>query len=127
MVNLLALLLAAVLAYPHAEVAVSSREVRQAHRLFAALNAVQVRCPDSLAGADSSFFCAEADQDARALRAAVDRVAAPLRPTGPWASYTVQNDQQRSYLYKDGFLTVTYFPPRRANGLVVVQYALPHD
>ena len=127
MSTLLALLLAAVLAYPHAEVEVGGREVRQAHKFFAALDAVQVRCPDSLAGADSSFFCATVDRDARAFRAAVDRVASPLRPTGPWASYTVQNDQQRSYLYRDGFLTLTYFPPRRADGLVVVQYAMPHD
>lgn len=126
MMNLLALLLATVLAYPHATEP-GRREAVQAEEVFTALGAGPVGCPESLAGTDSSFYCATTDRDPRAFRAAIDRAAAHLRPTGPWASYTVHNDQQRSFLYRDGFMTVTYFPADRADDLVVVQYALPHD
>lgn len=70
------------------------------------------------------------ERAAPAFRSVVDATAADLRPVGPWASYTNQNDQQRSYLFRDGFMTVTHFPAGgdgTGDDLVVVQYAMPHD
>lgn len=126
MTQLLTLLLTTVLAQPHAGALPDSRQEGQADAFFSALGAAPVACPDSLSGTDSNFFCAATEQAAPAFRSVIDATAADLRPVGPWASYTAQNDQQRSYLYRDGFMTVTYFPAR-GDGLVVVQYATPHD
>ena len=126
MAQLLALLLTTVLAHSHAEAVPDSRQEGQADAFFSALGAAPVACPDSLSGTDSNFFCATTEQAAPAFRSVVDATAADLRPVSPWASYTDQNDQQRSYLFRDGFMTVTYFPAR-GDDLVVVQYAMPHD
>ena len=126
MTQLLTLLLTTVLTHTHAGVLPDSRQEGQANAFFSALGAAPVTCPDSLAGTDSSFFCATTEQAAPAFRSVIDATAADLRPVGPWASYTNQNDQQRSYLFRDGFMTVTYFPAR-GDDLVVVQYAMPHD
>lgn len=129
MTQLLTLLLATVLAHTPTVEAPSSRQEAQAKAFFKALDAAPVACPDSLSGTDSSFFCAMTNRDVPAFRSAINATATGLRPVGPWASHTGENDQQRSYLYRDGFMTVTYFPSSRAAGddLVVVQYALPHD
>ena len=127
MAPLLTLLLATVLAHAHTE-APNSRQEEQANAFFSALDATPTTCPD-LAGTDSNFYCATTTH-APAFRSVVDATAADLRPVGPWASYTDQNDRQRSYLYRDGFMTVTYSPARdggSGRGLVVVQYAMPHD
>jgi hypothetical protein len=74
-------------------------------------------------------LCATTSQNARAFRAVVDANTAHLKPVGPWASYTGEDDQQRSFLYKDGFMTVTHFSSNDSAGddSIVVQYAILHD
>ena len=124
MTKLFTLLLAAVLAHPHG--APDSRQKGQADAFFSALGAAPVACPGSLSTTDSTFFCATTEQGAAAFRSVIDATAANLRPVGPWASYMSENDQQRSYLFRDGFMTVTHFPAR-GDDLMVVQYAMPHD
>lgn len=111
------------------EVVPGSLQDAQAQKFLEPLNAVRVECPESLSESENDFLCATTSQDAQAFRSVVDTNAAHLKPVGPWASYTGKDDQQRSFLYKDGFMTVTYFPSNNAAGddLMVVQYAIPHD
>jgi len=119
-----------VFAGTHAEEVVpGSLQDAQAQKFFKALGATQVECPASLSVAESDFLCATTSRDASTFRSVVDANTAHLKPVGPWASYTGEDDQQRSFLYKDGFMTVTYFPSSDAAGddLMVVQYAIPHD
>lgn len=123
------LLLAAFVSAQAEEVIRGSFQDAQAQRFLKPLNAVQVACPASLSGSESDFLCATTSEDARAFRSAVNANTAHLKPVGPWASSAGGDDQQRSFLYKDGFMTVTFFPPDGASrdGMMVVQYAMPHD
>lgn len=124
------LLLFAILVGAHAEEVVpGSLQDAQAQKFLEALGTVQIECPETLSETESDFLCATTSQDARAFRLVVDSNTAHLKPTGPWASYTGKDDQQRSFLYKDGFMTVTYLPSNHAagNDLMVVQYVMPHD
>lgn len=123
-------LLFAVLTGAYAEEVVpGSLQDAQAQKFLKALRATQVECPESLSEVESDFLCATTSRDASTFRSVVDANTAHLKPVGPWASYTGEGDQQRSFLYKDGFMTVTYFPSNDAAGddLMVVQYAIPHD
>ena len=87
MIQLLALLLTTVLAYPHAHPstleALDRRQAGQADAFFSALGAAPTACPDLFAGSDSSFFCATTEGAAPAFRSVVDLAAANLRPVGP--------------------------------------------
>lgn len=128
MTPLLTLLLATVLAHTHTGVP-DSRQKEQANAFFSVLEAAPTACP-ALAEMDSNFYRVTTPRSASACRSAVDATAANLRPVSPWVSYTNQNDRQRSFLYRDGFMTVTYFPAGGdgpGGDLVVVQYATPHD
>lgn len=111
------------------EVVPGSLQDAQAQKFLKALRAIQVKCPESLSGVESDYLCATTSRDASTFRSVVDANTAHLKPVGPWASYTGEGDQQRSFLYKDGFMTVTYLPSNDIAGddLVVVQYAIPHD
>ena len=127
--RLIALLLLATSTVGHAEKVVpGSLQDVQAQKLFEALNAVQVECPASLAGIESDVLCANTIQDAPTFRRVVDANTAHLKPVSRWASYTGKHDQQRSYLYKDGFMTLTYFQDKATSrNFIVVQYVIPHD
>ncbi len=128
--KLVVFLLFVVFAYTSAEEVVpGSLQDAQAQKFLKALDAVQIECPVSLAESESDFLCATTSGNASAFRSVVDTNTVHLKPVGPWASYTGAGDQQRSFLYKDGFMTVTYFPSNDAAGddLMVVQYAMPHD
>lgn len=122
------LLFAAFVSVQAEEVVPGSLQDAQAQKFLEPLNAVQVECPASLSEAESDFLCATTSGNATAFRAVVDANTAHLKPVGPWASSS-GDDQQRSFLYKDGFMTVTYFPSDSASGdgMMVVQYAIPHD
>lgn len=111
------------------EVVPGSLQDAQAQKFLKALRATQIECPESLSEVESYFLCATTSRDASTFRSVVDANTGHLKPVGPWASYTGEGDQQRSFLYKDGFMTVTYFPSNDAAGddLMVVQYAIPHD
>lgn len=123
------LLLAALLVAHAEEVVRGSLQDDQAQKFLKPLNAVQVECPASLAETESDFLCATTSQDARDFRSVVDANTAHLKPVGPWVSSAGGDDQQRSFLYKDGFMTVTFFPADSASSdsMMVVQYAMPHD
>lgn len=111
------------------EVVPGSLQDAQAQKFLEPLNAVQVECPESLSESERDFLCATTARDAQAFRVVVDANTAHLKSVGPWASYTGKHDQQRSFLYKDGFMTVAYFPSNDTadDSLLVVQYAIPHD
>lgn len=123
------LLLTASVSAQAEEVVPGSLQDAQAQKFLKPLNAVQVECPASLSEAESDFLCATTSQDARAFRSVVDANTAHLKPVGPWASSAGGDDQQRSFLYKDGFMTVTFFPSdsTSSDSMMVVQYAIPHD
>lgn len=125
----LPLLLSALLVAHAEEVVPGSLQDDQARKFLKPLNAVQVECPASLAETESDFLCATISRDARAFRSVVDDNTAHLKPVGPWASSAGGDDQQRSFLHKDGFMTVTFFPSdgTSSDGMMVIQYAMPHD
>ena len=122
------LLLTASVSAQAEEVVPGSLQDAQAQKFLNPLNAAQVECPASLSEAESDFLCATTSGNATAFRDVVDANAAHLKPVGPWASSS-GDDQQRSFLYKDGFMTVTFFPSDSASSdsMMVVQYAMPHD
>jgi restriction endonuclease Mrr len=123
-------LLVASLVYVQAEEVVpGSLQEAQAQTFFEALEAKRVTCSKTLLESENTFLCATTSQDAETFRAVVDANTADLKPIGPWASYTGRDDQQRSFLYKDGFMTVTHFPSDSAaeDSLMVFQYVIPHD
>ncbi len=111
------------------EVVPGSLQDKQAQKFVTALGAEPTECSQALVESEESFLCATTSRDVEAFRATVDRQAGGLTATGPWTAYTDEDGQQRSFLYKDGFMTVTYFPPDVTSGdsLMVVHYVIPHD
>ncbi len=86
-------------------------------------------CSAPLLKSENNFFCATTPQGARAFRAAVNSQTAALKPIGSWAALTGENAQQRSFVYRDGFMTLSYFPSSDTpkQNLFVVQYIIPND
>lgn len=111
------------------EVTPGSLQDKQAQALVTASAATPVPCSETLKQSENSFFCATTARGSGAFRITVDRWAKALKSVGPWASYTGEEGQQRSYIYKDGFMTVSYFPSRSTpqQNLWIVQYIMPED
>ena len=111
------------------EVTPGSLQEKQAQKLVTALAATPVPCSTALTDSENSFFCATTARGSGAFRTTVDKQVATLKPVGPWASYTGEEGQQRSYVYKDGFMTVSYFPSSSApkQNSWIVQYIMPED
>lgn len=110
------------------EVVPGSVQDNQIQKFVAALSATRTACSETLLSSENSFFCATTSRPPEAFRNAVDRQTETLKPVGPWAAYEGEDGQQRSYIYKDGFMTVSYFPSSRSEQNVwIVQYIMPHD
>ena len=111
------------------EVAPGSLQDAQAQKFVGALGGTRTACSAALVESEESFLCATIARDAQDFRTTIDVQVGELIPTGPWTAYTNEDGQQRSFLYKDGFMTVTYFPPNRTSGdsLIVVHYVVPND
>lgn len=132
MVRLVALLLFSVFAFTSAEeVEPGTLQAKQALRFVTALDAASSPCSPALMASENTFACAIVSLDASTFRSIIDREAAAsdLKSIGPWAAYQGEVGQQRSFLYKDGFMTITFFPAEatREGNLMVVQYVIPHD
>lgn len=118
------------LTYASAEdVTSGSSQDNQVQKFVAALSATQTACSETLLTSENSFYCATTSRNPRAFRKAIDRQAKAFKPVGPWAALTGEEGQQRSYVYKDGFMTLSYFPSSTApeQNLWVVQYIMPED
>lgn len=113
------------------EVEQGSLQAQQAQKYMTALGAAPTPCSEALIVSENTFRCATFARDASSFRIVIDSVSAAsnLNPVGPWASYQGEEGQQRSFLYKDGFMTVSYFSLKAApkTDLMVVQYVIPHD
>lgn len=108
-----------------------SLQAQQAQKFVRALGASSTTCSAPLLASESTFLCASFTHDAPRFRTVIDAesAASKLEPIGPWAAYQGEEGQQRSFLYKDGFMTVSYIPSgvTPTEALVVVQYVIPHD
>lgn len=111
------------------EVTPGSVQEGQAQKFFAALTGTPVACSKTLKNSENGFFCALTPRNAASFRVIVNRQAEAFKPVGPWAALTGEEGQQRSYVYKDGFMTLSYFPSSTApeQNLWVVQYIMPED
>ena len=120
------MLLSCTFAHGEAEV---EREVPVS--LFRSLQAAHVSCPKEIMDDESQLFCGSTRRNATSFKEAVEAVDADtlaMRPTGNWESYEGK-DVQRSYLYRDGFMTVALYEGMAPNdhGLVIVRVLTPHD
>ena len=100
----------------------------QVQKFVVALSAARTACSETLLSSENSFFCATTSRPPEAFRHAINQQTESLKPVGPWAAYEGEDAQQRSYVYKDGFMTVSYFPSSRSEqNMWIVQYIMPHD
>ncbi len=111
------------------EVVPGSPQDNQVQKFVNALEATPTTCSEALFRSENPFFCALTPRNAASFRVIVNRQAEAFKPVGPWAALTGEEGQQRSYVYKDGFMTVSYFPSSTApeQNLWVVQYIMPED